>query len=300
MGDFFSHPLRLLLVGGSLCLLAVTGAVVLRDDVSPEGTGKTWGSIGAFINPEGYGEARTKTSLYDDYALEIRAAQEEHAGSFVFTPSGKSSEWNESPDSFDFAAFLEALSGSAPVAESPSTDTAGLLQNLYTFIPRGLISIETPPEKTALQEELFAYGNRFGSIVGGFEDSHQDSIEILRDQAEDRGNAEKAAKALRYAEDLEALGRELESMSDVPARALLFHSRLAKSYTEAGQKLADIPRAGSETAFMTAVEKYNASMDVFIRNYVALVEFFVAQKVSFGPGDPGNIFSFTAASSFGL
>lgn len=297
--SFLSHPYRILLAGTAVLLCIGTIVIVGKNNTAHENTQGTWGDSGLLTNPFGYGE-QAEPSSTEERAARILQEQLERAGTYSYTqPSPATSE--SGAEEFDFAAFLEALSNPQQ-KESVSTggaDTSTLLKNLYTFIPRGLIAVETPPARTNLQEELFAYGNRFGSSVRAFEDAHMNGIQILRDQAEDRGNPEKAAAAVRYARDLEALGRELEEMSGIPGIASSFHHALAKSYTDAGKKLALIPRARTDEEVIASVETYNRSMDVFTGHYVALVQFFVAQGVSFSPGDPGSIFSFSAPVSLG-
>lgn len=302
MDALLSHPYRLAFSGILVCLL-IAGVFFINtiEGEGPVRTG-TWTSGAFSLNPIGYGAPSERGLSDEERAALILQEQLRQAGSFTYgaPATTESSGVPSSEEAFDFAAFIAAISGDTSVrVEGRAAPQESLFQNLYTFIPRGLIAVETPPARTALQQELYAYGNRFGSEVRGFEDSHMDGIQILKDQAEDRGNSEKASAAIRYAEDLARLGKDLEELASVPTLAKSFHAKLAASYVETGTKLALIPKTKTDAEFLAAIETYNRSMDVFTNNYVALVQFFIAHGVSFSPSDPGSIFSFTAPTSFG-
>ncbi len=302
MNVFLSHPYRLVLSGGVVLLTIASILFINRNETTPNSLTGTWASGAFSLNPIGYGAPRTEGISNDERARLILQEQLRQAGSFTYEAAtgGQNTGLSADEEPFNFAEFIASISGdvgqSTPGAVAPEES---LFQNLYTFIPRGLIAVETPPVRTAIQEELYAYGNRFGSEVRGFEDSHMNGIQILKDQAEDRTSATKASLAIRYAEDLKRLGQDLQEFSEVPARAVPFHKKLAASYVETGTKLALIPKTKTDAEFLAAVETYNRSMDAFTNNYVALVQFFIAQGVSFSPSDPGSIFSFTAPVSFG-
>lgn len=300
MDALLSHPYRLALSGSAVLLLVAGIVFVNKNGVAPTALTKTWVSGAFSLNPTGYGAPRTEGMSDEERARLILEEQLRQAGSFTYgAPSTAQGATKGEEESFDFAEFIASISGGGQGSATAIAPEQALFQNLYTFIPRGLIAIESPPVRTELQEELYAYGNRFGSEVRGFEDSHMNGIQILKDQAEDRASVEKADAAIRYANDLARLGKDLEELAGVPARAALFHKKLAASYVETGTKLALIPKTKTDAEFLAAIETYNRSMDTFTNNYVALVQFFIAQGVSFSPNDPGSIFSFTAPTSLG-
>ena len=68
------------------------------------------------------------------------------------------------------------------------------------------------------------------------------------------------------------------------------------SYQEIGGKLLLVPKAHSDTDRVQAILSYNASADVFVKNYVAMANVFSTAGVKFTPSDPGSVFAFTDTS----
>lgn len=195
---------------------------------------------------------------------------------------------------FDMSVFLATLSGSS--ASGAASNNVNL-NTAYAFIPRGLVATTTfAPQRTAGQQALYEYGNEVGSYIQSYENQHRDVAQVLRDQIEDRQNAAKAQGVRDIGTALQNVGRSLGNMEIVPDSVAPLHRTLATSYGEIGQKLAGVPDAQGDQAFIAAIEAYNATADTFIRNYVALATFFSVSGVTFSPQDAGSVFSFSVSS----
>lgn len=190
-------------------------------------------------------------------------------------------------------ALLTQPKGSASAGASAQTESG------FSLIPQGLISVADPTVKrTPEAEALFSYGNEVGTYVQGFESMHSNSAQILKDQAEDRTNAEKAARvdALGYA--MAELGRDLNQMQEIPASARAAHTAYATSYRLAGTNLTKVAAAKTDEEYIDAIGAYNTSVESLSKRFLVLVGLFSANNVSFSSSDPGSMFVFNPTFSF--
>ncbi|HEY4522135.1 MAG TPA: hypothetical protein VJH91_00660 [Candidatus Paceibacterota bacterium] len=193
---------------------------------------------------------------------------------------------------FDFDALIAGLSKPRGTVGTTSSG----VELAYAFIPGGLIATSAPQTaKSELQITLFNYGNEAGSYIQSYEDLNRNAPVVLRNQAEDRRNEQKREAVRQVGRSLANVGRNLKAMEDVPATARPAHGALAESYIEAGGKLEKITVAESDEAFIAAITDYNASVEVFIKRYVALARLFSIHAVAFAPHESGSVFTFTNA-----
>jgi len=211
--------------------------------------------------------------------------------------TGNTSQTTQS-DSFDYAALLARISGQSNTSgtQASATSSSTLIAQAYQFIPQGFVAVAQPSQKpqTAAQKALYAYGNAVGSIIQTFETSHPNEAQILKDQVVDRNDPAKAASVVSLGKALAQVGAQMAAMSDVPQSVATMHASLAQSYTDIGTKLQLIPQAQSDNDFIQAIKNYDATADVFVRNYATLAAYFIASGVVFSNEDPGSVFSFSA------
>ena len=290
-----SHP-----YASALCVagaLVVAGAfIVVRRTAAPEASTIAWGGSNAqFLNPTSYTPAQTAPPNQAGVAEQAGTGQPS-TGPLAPAPN---TDPKKTPaytgDSFNFEAFVASLSSAQSRADvGGQADTGGSGVSPYTFIPSGLMATTAPPKsRSTAQQELYDYGNDIGSYIQSFEEQHTGAVQILKNQAEDRSNPAKAAAVGVLARALEDTGKSISNMDTVPGQAASLHTALAKSYTDIGANLALIPKAERDADFIRAVETYNASADVFTRNYIALAQLFGAFGVVFSPSDAGSVFTFT-------
>ena len=199
----------------------------------------------------------------------------------------------------DFKAFVAKLlrqplnsSGGNATANAGNDGTSP-----WDYIPSGLISTATPSGKThtAVQQALFQYGNDVGGFVQQYDTAHQNQVQVLKNALASRNDSAKQSALLRVGSDLEAIGTEIAQLNKVPASAAANNAALSKSYTDSGKKLILVAQAlpGYDGDLVKAIESYDATVDGFVKNYVALAGVFSNYGVTFGPNDPGSVFSFT-------
>ncbi|MDP2648276.1 MAG: hypothetical protein Q8P19_00020 [bacterium] len=206
--------------------------------------------------------------------------------------SGASQE--SQTNAFDFDAFVALLSDTTQ-PHGQTTDTGSVdISSSYEFVPRGLVATQADTSSRSPQQQaLYDYGNEVGSFIQSFEARHSNEAQVLRDQAEDRTDPQKAAALTALADDLAGIGRSLERMDTPPAAAASAHDALSASYVEIGTKLALVPKAASDSDFVDAIQTYNASADKFIKNYVYLAQLFASYGVTFSALDSGSVFTFS-------
>jgi hypothetical protein len=290
---FRAHPYVSAIGAAGAFVLLGAFVVQSRASVSPSGSRPvTWGGTGALV-----GGSTTQNGPRQNSEDIMGQVQNAAPYTYITIPSSPNTAADASADmSFDFDAFVALLSAGGKSAGSNSSAGGAPQTSAYAFIPGGLVSTTTVKSRTALQKTLFDYGNEVGSFIASFEQQYPNETQILINQAQDRGNADKAAAVVSLGQELSALGDSLSAMDNVPGQMQSAHAALAKSYNEIGGKLALVAKANGDAHFLAAIQSYNASVDVFTKNYVAMANIFVAYGVTFSPGDPGEVFTFTNAS----
>jgi len=199
-----------------------------------------------------------------------------------------------------------SASEQGPTPEESDTQTktsaAGLnswFNNPYSLIPRGLIStsISKPKARTPEEQALYDYGNAVGENIKAFENTHKNATEILKNFFPEKGgfasqNQVAVNAVLSLANDYSQLGNKLANMSAVPDSVQMLHMALAKSYADVGAGLAMVAKTGAAGDITKAILAYDSTADIFIKNFVAIAEFFSALGIKFSETDPGSVFQF--------
>lgn len=200
----------------------------------------------------------------------------------------------ETETEIDFVELLASL-----IQPRNATNTVSIdVSSAFSFIPQGLVStsnLET--KRTPTQEALHSYGNEVGTLIQGFESSHTNSVPILKDHAEDRGNAAKAKEVDNLGYALAAFGRDLGQLQNIPPEAAAAHSALATTYRQVGTNLTKVAATTNDEQFLEAVNIYNASVESLSKRFFVLVSVFTANNVTFSPSEPGSVFMFTGSLS---
>jgi len=286
----FSHPYTIALVFAGILLLVGGVVVVNRAPVQPEGEEMRWGGVGTNLqNPlQSAAGLRQENARQDLYAEVLKGPPFFYGGAPAQIPTVQ-----PGGDDFDFEGFLASLTRRSSESNAGDSSTP----DAYSFIPRGLLSIAShEKERTETQQKLYDYGNEVGSYIETYESTNHNAPQILKDQFEDRQDGVKNDALRGLASGLSRVGASLGGMEEVPGEVDSAHARLAASYVDMGEKLAGIPDATSDQALLDAMLTYNASVEAFSKNFVALAILFSAHGVSFTPEDPGSVFTFTQAS----
>lgn len=301
------HPYVGVSLGVGILILLGGILVGTRTATAPRET-RTWSGVSGILSNPAYGGSGIAPDA-DSRGTTI-FEQVRNAAPFTYTVpttiikedvdlSSLASSGSDEGEDFDFDAFIALLStplsGADALSSEDSADDPGIT---YEFIPQGFIATSTPQNvtRTPTQAALFDYGNELGSSVQSFEDLNPGQTQILTDSIEDRGNADKAAAVERIAEGMKALARTLEDMDPVPALAVSLNAKMAAHYRAMGETLLTVPRSNDDSTLLDAINSYNAAVDLYVEDYVALATLFSASGVTFGPDDPGNMFTFTAVS----
>ncbi len=172
-----------------------------------------------------------------------------------------------------------------------------LLQEVYSLIPSGtyFTPIVSHPQ-TPVQQALHTYGNEAGLAILTFENGHADMAYALKTWLDNKSDASATASVQLIAIDLAAVGQELEAIPDVPDAAKAANAALAVSCTNAAAKLQTVfMAAGSDSTLLAAIKTYDASADSFTSAYVALVNLFALNNITFNASEPGSAFQFPAS-----
>lgn len=284
MNWLFAHA-YVVLLGIAVCILIATG-VSLNQSAEAPASGTGWGRTGGFSLTN-----TTATNIDTSNNPALATPQDVQPQEYSVLPIRSaldSTLTSALPD--EWQSLLQQLVApeQAPKTSGESTTDA------YSFIPSGLISAPEPvDQKTALQQELFDYGNRVGYLIRAFDEAHMNMIPQLKDAYADRGNTAKRETAERIGTDYEALGKELESLPDVPPAITSMHLSIARAYQDAGKKMVTKLRARDDEEFLAAMNTYNASAIQFTNSFVALATYLSAAGVRFSTTDAGSVFTFT-------
>ena len=216
-----SHPYTSAI--GAAALLVVIGAYIVVSRASqPAGTSPTsWGGVAVpFLDPSSYpiGENTSNgAGTPQDAQTTMRPVQDGPPYTYIAPNfSNTMPQDGENPDSYDFDEFIAELTKQSALNTPAATGDTGSL-NAYSYVPRGLFSTTTSrASRSALQQELYDYGNDIGSTIESFEQQHSNTVQVLKVQVEDRANPEKAAAVVKIGHDFEELGKMLAAMDPVP------------------------------------------------------------------------------------
>ena len=199
----------------------------------------------------------------------------------------------------DFANDLGKLLFELSVQPNAPISTPAETSSGYSLIPQGLISVSTGAKQRSPEAEvLFTYGNEVGTYIQGFESLHLNSVQMMKDHAEDRQNADKTSHVDRLGYEMAELGRDLGQLQTVPADIKAAHAALATSYRLAGTNLTKVAATKTDEEFLGAINTYNASVESLAKRFLVIVGIFSANEVSFSSSDPGSIFMFSPTLSF--
>lgn len=289
-----AHPYLDAFIGAGILILLGAFIVAGRSSVPGETAPLAWGRIGGhllspFSNVSGQGEDARSGNLY---------TQVQSGPPFTYTPASQTQiPVNASGDAdFDFDAFIAMLSssGSGPLPAGGQTNVDTSL-DIYSFIPGGLISTSTPEKmRTPVQEELYQHGNLIGAEIQSFEDGHRNMPQVLKDQFEDPQDPGKIAALEELGNALAEVGYEIGAIENVPEGVRAANTALAKSYREMGAKLVLVPKARTDEERIAAMLAYNATVEAYTKDYVALATLFSAYGVTFASDEAGSVFTFSS------
>lgn len=296
-GFFASHPYGIALSGVAFLVLIGAIFVITRSAAAPSAE-STWSGVGGAAP-----ETSAQPSAGVDTLPAPQASAQGAGGTIVVDLSALQTEGSAPSDSDVTASGLDALllaisTTSIGGTGTFSASTSAQIADAYALIPRGLVATTSAivPSKSALQRALYSYGNVAGAIIQTYEDTHKNAAQVLKDQSTDRSSPDKAAQVVAIGNALTRVGRDLAGSSEVPPPVLSYNSALAKSYQDIGGKLTLVAKAQSDADFIAAIQTYDAAVDSFTRNYVALATYLSGNGVTFSSSDPGSVFSFNAVS----
>ncbi|HXK39038.1 MAG TPA: hypothetical protein VJ043_03030 [Candidatus Paceibacterota bacterium] len=299
---------RLLLV-----LLAIAGIIVLfasflatREPQIKTGpaSASNWSGEDIFAKPSsafGAGTSPIDAATQDDSQGFAPAGTDDRVFSYPYpNPFSGASEQIAAQTGADIAeGSPPAQSASAEAEKTADTGINSFFNNAYSLLPRGLISVSIPKPETRTSEEqaLYDYGNAVGANIKEFESTHKNNTALKNFFPEQGGYSSGDSSAVNavilLASDYSQLGKTIASIGSVPEGVQALHLALAKSYVEVGGGLAVIASTKAGGDIIPAILAYDNSAGIFIKNFVALAEFFSARGIKFSAGDPGSVFRFS-------
>ncbi|MBI5456220.1 hypothetical protein HY969_00600 [Candidatus Kaiserbacteria bacterium] len=289
---FAAHAYITGLIVAGFLLLSGTVLVSQRAPLSGVDSNTTWSGAGiSLFSGLQRGSAPQETRIRTE---DLLGGQLKNSPYTILPVGGAAFEQTPGTE-FNWEALMAELIRQ-PGSGTQSTEATNL--GVYAFIPQGLIAVkEASQERNETQDILFEYGNTIGSFILAFDDSHGNMLQVLKDAYQDRGNAQKVAAAAQIGRDYAQLGAELESIS-APSEVGGLHQRLADAYKKVGQLMIAKVQSKNDDDFLAAVHAYNAGVDQFQKDYLALVNLFAVAEVEFSDYDPGRVFMFQSTSGF--
>ncbi len=206
------------------------------------------------------------------------------------------------------SVVLPGLQTSDPIEEEPASNQpqgavasrqtfSEQVANFWSLVPTGLSSIQEPKTtRSALQNELYRYGNVAGEYLQALDDRYgARQVIVMQDFYADRQNEAKQQEVRRLAQALTETGENLAAQKNVPAAVRTQHTHLSEGYKSIGSALSKIPAAASDENLLAAITTYNTAAEAFITSYVSLVEYFSLAQVVFTEDDPGKMFMFSGS-----
>lgn len=287
------HPYLAAAVAVLALLFVIVSIIAARSGVGANENGNNWVGAGSVFFTGG--QRLTESERLKAQEVVKQQSQETELG---YIPIASPLEGTGVEEGFgnDLTALLAQLV--QPAAGQQGTVNVQA-SSAFSFIPQGFISVDSVDrQKTPEAEALHAYGNEVGTYIQGFEAMHSNSAQILKDHAEERGNAEKAAKVGQLGYEFAELGRDLNLIATVPDEVKAAHSALATSYRILGTNLTKVAATKTDEEFLEAVNAYNPSVEGLSKRFLVLVGIFAANNVTFSSSEPGSIFMFNPTFTF--
>jgi hypothetical protein len=203
-----------------------------------------------------------------------------------------------SGSAFDYNALLSQLSHK-PVGARATSTTRTNTTDPWEIIPASSISTtSTQHSQTPLQRSLLQYGNVVGALIQRYDIEHRDQVQVSQNAFRDRQDSTKRLALASIGADMQQTGQSMLQIKEIPPVVSATHQALGNAYVDSGKKLAAMADAlpASDTDLRKAIETHNASVEVFIKSYVALAVLFQAYGVSFESTDAGSVFTFTPSA----
>lgn len=284
-----THPYASLLAVAGLFILTIVVAIQSRTADSASSQGSAWGIGGAWFD---HSYAGTSTSPIGEVIPNAVLAGT--GTSALSSPLALAATQNTGES--DLSSILATLTHTrTQIVNETVTDSADLAR-VYGAIPQALIATTTPSGRSPRQQELFEYGNEAGEAILLFERLHPNTAQVLKDQAEDRSDAAKAAALVALGNALASIGTTMQKIENVPDDIASLNDSLAQGYIDAGVKLARVPQAQSDEDFVKAILTYDSSVHVLAQRFGAVASYFALNDVTFANTDAGSAFSFSSAS----
>ena len=293
-----AHP-RLVALTAVITLLGAGAIFVMRSaPVTSSSPSQTiaWNGTGGFVGGSSYTGDPSQAPAGPDGTSLLQQVQSNAPYNYTL-PQGNFSP-NAGDQEFNIDTLLALIAGDSGTSVSASSNTNDAVVSAYEFVPSGLIATTSQSyrSRTPAQRVLYEYGNEVGSTIQAFESLHPNQAQVLKDQAEDRTDLGKAEALKRLGNDFANVGKTLLAMEEVPASLQITHDALARSYIDAGEKLALVADAANDAEFVASIQGYDDAADVFIRNYVTLAQLLSSYDVRFSPEEPGSVFTFSSVS----
>lgn len=274
-------------------LMISTGLVMVNggDTLNKTDSTSSWSGLGTVFNLQSEQTNRTNISSPEELIGTIQPKNPLIFGEIMF-PNQEATPSSLEYEVDDIGALLSSITPN--VSSIGYTESVDTLQDIYSFLPRGLMSL-TPPtkERTPQQQALYIYGNTIGDYVESYENSNDAQIQVLVDFLEDPANPSKKAAAESVAAGLAKVGNSMNELETVPPEVNELHKALARGYVDLSTRISAIFKANSDEDRLQAINAYNARADSFAKTYVSLVTLFSVSGVDFSNNDPGRVFSFS-------
>ena len=303
--NYLRHPYLLSIIG--VIVLLVVGTVIVDAHLPVTVIDRTrdWGGPIVFSarDPVSYApDVSSARSAVHEGATDVLTVQ--NPASFSYMPDPGISTAAAIADTiigtdtaFDFGAFIQQLS--RPSSKIPGTSQIDLAilvdgQTTYPTVPVQSFdaSDRAAPARSDTQQSLYAYGNEAGSHIRFYEQTHPNDGAIIEGFFKTR-NTKSAAALKQLGTDIKNIGINLQTMTNVPASATSAHRAFAESYIEVGDKLTSLLSAQTDAAVIGAIDVYDDAVQTHIRNYIAVIDLFSRNGVTFQQDEQGRVFVFT-------
>lgn len=301
-----SHPFALLFAGAGMLLLVII--IAIQGKTAPSSSlqiGVIASSGHTALEDPGISQPYTTSPPTETQQPGATPGEKAPAASPAIsaTPSKKPTSQTSPQPQTTVSASTETsvptlTTTTGPAKPGPDTSIGdSIIQQVYALIPSASsLPVNTPVSRTPSQQALYIYGNQAGLVVLSFENAHADMADVLKTWTENRGSASATTNAKLIATDMSAVGDQLLALPNVPSSAVAANQNLAKGYKTAAQQLLTVLGGGSESGLVDSMKTYNASADDFTRSYIALIDLFSQNGVTFSPSDTGSAFAFSAPS----
>ncbi len=162
--------------------------------------------------------------------------------------------------------------------------------DLISWMPTKFNNNPTKPQnKTALEQEIYDYGNNIGKLIKDFSNTSGNHNKLMSDFVKDTHSANNILKLESLAENYKLLAKQIKNTNaPIPMKAVA--DNLSLGYASVGEATLQLSKQRTDEELLKEIYKYNKTVEDFAISFIKFSKIFRLYGIRYNKGEPGDIF----------